>query len=164
MKVNEIRETVEGKAGDLAGTAQKTAKSLKEGAGKAAHAVVGAPVVVARRLQSYGGRVGESLGKEIDAYVAEGERLIERLRERDVVEDIKERVDLEHLQDRVERLRDQLEEVLANWRESFRPHDETPAADEPIGEAAEAAAEAIAKPPAPKAAVVEEPAPADDES
>jgi hypothetical protein len=153
MKVNEIRETVEGKAGDLAGTAQKTAKSLKEGAGKAAHAVVGAPVVVARRLQSYGGKVGESLSKEIDAYVAEGERLVERLRERDVVEDIKERVDLEHLQDRVERLRDQLEEVLANWRESFRPHDEAPA---------EAAAEAVAE--APEAAVVEEPEPADDES
>ena len=160
MKIDEIRETVGDRAGDLAGTAQKAAKTLKVGAGKAAHAVVGAPVVVARRLSSYGGKVGESLREELDAYVAEGERLVERLRERDVVEDIKERVDLEQLQDRVERLRDQLEEVLANWRESFRPHDETPEADE----VAEAAAEAIAEPPVPEAAVVEEPETADDEN
>jgi hypothetical protein len=157
MKINEIRDSVEERAGDLAGTAQKAAKSLKEGAGKAAHAVVGAPVVVARRLSSYGGKVGEGLREEIDAYIAEGERLVQRLRERDVVEDIKERVDLEHLQDRVERLRDQLEEVLANWRESFRPHDQVPEVDE----VAEAAAEAIAEPPVPEAAAEE---PADDES
>jgi hypothetical protein len=158
MKISEMRVTVEERAGDLAGTAQKAAKGLKDGAGKAAHAVVGAPVVVARRLSTYRGKVGEGLREEIDAYVAEGERLVERLRERDVVEDIKERVDLEHLQDRVERLRDQLEEVLANWRESFRPHDEVPEADR----VAEAAAEAIAEPPVPEGAAAEEPA--DDQS
>jgi hypothetical protein len=161
MKISEIRVTVEERAGDLAGSAQKAAKGLKDGAGKAAHAVVGAPVVVARRLSSYGGKVGEGIREELDAYIAEGEQLLERLRERDVVEDIKERVDLENLQDRVERLRDQLEEVLANWRESFRPHDDVPEAADAV---AEAAAEAVAEPLAEEAAVVEEPEPADDES
>jgi hypothetical protein len=99
---------------------------------KAAYTVVGAPVVAGRRIAETTGRVADTLRKELDEWADEGERMTARLRERPVVEELKERVDFEHLQGRVERLRDQLEDVLANWREGFTPHRAEPApAEEP---------------------------------
>jgi hypothetical protein len=97
--------------------------ALRTGAQRAAFAAVGAPVVVGRHLADYGGKMGSSLKHELEAFAAEGERLAGRLRDHNPVDGLKDRVDIDHLQVRVERLRDQLEEVLTQWRESFRPEE-----------------------------------------
>ena len=98
--------------------------AVREGAQKAAYAVMGAPVVAGRKIAQLGGRVGKTAQRELEAWVTEGEKLTERLMDRKVVTDIKERVDLDQLQGRVEKLRDQLEDVLASWRDNFKPQTE----------------------------------------
>ena len=99
----------------------KDCNPLVEGARKAAFAVVGAPVIATRRLGSLTGKWRQGARVEFEKWVAEGERLTTDLRQGKLVEDIKEKVDFDQLQGRVEKLRDQLEEVLANWRASFKP-------------------------------------------
>jgi len=109
----EIREAATKRMGDLADTGKK-----------AAFAVVGAPVVTGRRIADWSSRMTKSAQKQFEAWVVEGEKITDQLRDGTVVEEIKDRVDFEQLQGRVEKLRDQLEDVLANWRDSFRPHEE----------------------------------------
>ncbi len=108
-------------AADIRDAAKERAEDFTETGKKAAYAVMGAPVVTGKRIADYAGKVGKTLQKEFDAWVAEGERLSGEVREGKVMTEIKERVDFEQLQDRVEKLKDQLEEVLSNWRESFKP-------------------------------------------
>lgn len=103
---------------------------IREKAQKAAYAVVGAPVVAGKKIAGYTGKIGKSAQKEFENWVSEGERMTSQVREGKVVTEIKERVDFEQLQGRVEKLRDQLEDVLAGWRESFKPEDEEDAAVE----------------------------------
>jgi len=88
---------------------------------KAAYAFVGAPVMAGRRISTVVHRLTGTARREYDTCAEEGRRITGRWRERPSVEDLKERADLGHLQDRVGRLRDHLEEVLAQWRESFTP-------------------------------------------
>ena len=121
--VAEMRDTAEGAVKEAAGVARK-----------AAYAMVGAPVVAGRRLAEYGGKLREGACREFDQLAAEGEKVTEDLRERQVVSEFKEKVDLEQLQDRVEKLRDQLEDTLASWRESFRPDTEKTSDEEPVTE------------------------------
>ena len=133
----EIRETATKRMGDLADTGKK-----------AAYAVVGAPVVAGRRIADWSNRMGKSAQKQFEAWVAEGEKISEQLRDGTVVEEIKDRVDFENLQGRVEKLRDQLEDVLANWRENFRPEED---------EKAEAKPKVVAKKPAAKKPAAKKP-------
>ena len=130
----EIREVAKDRADDLAGTSRKTA-----------YAVMGAPVVAGRRIADYAGKFGKTIQKEFDAWVTEGERLSGELREAKMVSDIKERVDFDQLQGRVEKLKDQLEDVLTNWRETFTPGGDKEEAAKP------AAKKPAAKKPAAKA-------------
>ena len=141
----EIREATKERVEDLAETGKK-----------AAYAIVGAPVVAGKRVADYAGRGWKTLQKEIEAWVTEGERLSGELREGKVVTEIKERVDFEHLQGRVEKLKDQLEDVLTSWRDSFKP-----GSDEAPEEKPKAAKNAAPKSTAKKAA---EKKAADDES
>jgi len=105
---------------------------MREKAQKAAYAVVGAPVVAGKKIAGYTGKIGKTAQKEFENWVSEGERMTAQVREGKVVTEIKERVDFEQLQGRVEKLRDQLEDVLAGWRESFKPEgdEEAPAVEE----------------------------------
>jgi DNA topoisomerase-1 len=105
--------------------ASKTAGTLAGAGKKAAYAVVGASEMARKRIVKYSGKMRSTARKEFEAWVEEGERVTEQLREGKVVEDLKERVDFDHLQERVEKLRDQLEEVLANWRATFKPEKPT---------------------------------------
>ncbi len=116
----ELRDSAKGRVEDLTDTSKK-----------AAYAVMGAPVVAGRRIADYAGKVGKSLQKEFEAWVAEGERLSGEVREGKMVSEIKERVDLDQLQGRVEKLKDQLEDVLTNWRETFKPGQDKTEADKP---------------------------------
>lgn len=117
--LSEVRETA-GKAGD----------TLREGAQKAAYAFVGAPLVAGRKLADYRHRMMDGARKEFDVFAAEGEKFTEHLRDRKLVTEIKEKVDLDQIQGRVTKIKDQLEDVLAGWRESFRPGEKTTAGGE----------------------------------
>ena len=121
---------------------------------KAAYAVMGAPVVAGRRIADYAGKVGKSLQKEFEAWVVEGERLSGEVSEGKMVSEIKERVDFENLQGRVEKLKDQLEDVLTNWKDTFKPGESKTEAEETEDAAEEPkpAKKAAAKKPATKKA------------
>ncbi|HEX9643484.1 MAG TPA: hypothetical protein VGC11_05755 [Acidimicrobiia bacterium] len=108
-------------------------ESQKQLAGKAMYAAIGAPVVYVRKLRDYGDKLAGYSDKLSDQaqtafseWAKEGEKVAKQLQEgkvgfRPVVEEIQSRVDLEKVQDRVEKLRDQLEDALTSWRESFSP-------------------------------------------
>ncbi|HAX81289.1 MAG TPA: hypothetical protein DCY40_01820 [Actinobacteria bacterium] len=102
-------------------TTPKAGSGLVEATKKAAYAAVGAPVVATRRLGQLSGKWRKDARREFERWVSEGERMTAELRQGKVVDEIKEKVDFDHLQGRVERLRDQLEDVLANWRATFKP-------------------------------------------
>lgn len=102
-------------------TASKTGGAIGAATKKAAYAVMGAPVVATKRLGRLSGKWRHDARREFEKWVSEGERVTADLRRGKVVEEIKEKVDFDHLQGRVEKLRDQLEDVLANWRATFKP-------------------------------------------
>ena len=97
---------------------------MKKAAEKAFYAMIGAPVVVRDRVKKMSSQFVETTRTEYDAYAKEGEKLARNVRDSEVVEEISSRMDLEHIQGRVEKMRDQLEEALAGWRDSFKPEDE----------------------------------------
>ena len=154
--ITEMRDDATKRAGELADVAQKTGKTMLETGKKAAFAVVGAPAVTRKRAMEYGSKLGDTARKEFDAWATEGERLTGQLREAATIEELKERVDFDQLQGRVEKLRDQLEEVLVNWRESFMPETEAkkeapkPAAKRAPAKKAPASKPAASKPAAKK--------------
>jgi len=96
------------------------------------YAAVGAPVVAARkvtdRVSELKGRVsketanyGEVANKAIDGWASEGEKVVAGIRDGRVVEEISQKVDFDQAKEQVSKLRDQLEDMLATWRQSFRP-------------------------------------------
>lgn len=120
----------------------KAAGAIGAATKKAAYAAVGAPVVATKRLTRLSGKWRRDARREFEKWVTEGERMTAELRQGKVVEEIKEKVDFDHLQGRVEKLRDQLEEVLANWRATFKPEKAETAADEALEEKKPAAKKA----------------------
>jgi len=118
--VAEICDVAKDRVDDVAGTTRKTA-----------YAVMGAPVVAGRHITDYAGKIGKTIQKEFESWVTEGERLSGELRGAKVVSDVKDRVDFDQLQGRVEKLKDQLEDVLTNWRETFKPGGEKTQAEKP---------------------------------
>ena len=129
-------------------------ETQKEFAAKAFYAAVGAPVVYGRKVKEYteklveyGDKMTEQAQSAFDDFAKEGEKVTKQFRDTDVVEEFQSRVDLDKVQDRVEKLRDQLETALHNWRESFTP------ADKPEVIPVEAAKAPAKKAPAKKAPV-----------
>ncbi|HJQ96481.1 MAG TPA: hypothetical protein VJ935_12345 [Acidimicrobiia bacterium] len=99
---------------------------------KAMYAAVGAPVVVYRmateavsELRSRLNEEADSLGKtaqtRMNKWAAEGEKVWNRLSDAKVVDEFASRVDFDQVSTQVNKLRDQLEDLLATWRSSFRP-------------------------------------------
>ena len=122
---------------------------------KAAYALIGAPVWAAKRLADLTSDLGDVSRREMQEWIKEGERITKKLSNKRVVEELSERVDLDQIQDQVERLRDQLESVLGNWRDSFRPDKSTakkPAAKKPAAKKPAARKPATKKPAAKKPA------------
>lgn len=140
-KVTEIRQRT-AKAAGAVGTSAK----------KAAYAAIGAPAVARKRIAANSDKWRKGVQKEFDTWVAAGERLTGEMRDGKMVEDLKDKVDLDQLQDRVERLRDQLEDVLAGWRASFMPEKSDAAAKKPAAKAP------VTKKPAAKKPAVKKPA------
>jgi uncharacterized protein YdbL (DUF1318 family) len=111
------------------------------------YAAVGAPVVAARKVSdqvnSLRGRVSKetanytkAANKALDDWATEGEKLVSRISEGKVVEEISQKVDLDQAKEQVGKLRDQLEDMLATWRHSFRPEkvEDKVVADKPAAE------------------------------
>lgn len=107
------------------------------------YAAVGAPVVAVRkvndRVTSLKGRVTKETNtytkmanETIDEWASEGEKLVAGIREGKMVEEISQKVDLDQAKEQVSKLRDQLEDMLDTWRQSFRPEQaSTPATPAP---------------------------------
>ncbi len=99
-------------------------KTPKEAAKKAAFVAVGAPVVVGRKVKEFSTKMMSDAQSQLDEYADEGEKVTKQLKDRNVVEELEHRMNIDKVQDRVEHLRDQLEHTLNSWRESFTPEDE----------------------------------------
>ncbi len=113
------------------------------------YAAVGAPVVVARKVGDkvsvMKDRVGQekaarskAAGATIEGWAAEGEKVVARVSEGKVVGEISSKVDLDQAKEHVSKLRDQLEDMLATWRTSFRPEKEKEEEKTDVKEAEEA--------------------------
>ncbi len=123
---------------------------------KAAYAAVGAPIVIGRRIKEFGVRVADQTQVQYEVCADEGAKMAKQLQKRNVVEELEQRIHLDKVQDRVEKLRDQLEGTLHSWRESFPPAPEPePAASKPA-----AAKPAAKKAPAAKKTAAAKKAPA----
>ena len=103
-----------------------TMESSKDLATKTLYAAIGAPVVFGRKMKDYaekmtdlGPKVSEGAQHTFDEWADEGEKVTKQFQDRKVVEEFRSQVDLDKVQDRVEKLRDQLEHALTSWRESF---------------------------------------------
>lgn len=108
------------------------------------YAAVGAPMVAARKVSeqvsALKSRVSdestsytETASKTIDDWATEGEKVVTDFRDGKVVDEISQKVDLDQAKEQVSKLRDQLEDMLATWRQSFRPETagESTSTDEP---------------------------------
>ena len=126
------------------------------------YAAVGAPVVAARKVsdkvEALKGKVGEETAsygkaaeKAIEHWAVEGEKIVSRVSEGKVVEEISSKVDLDQAKEQVGKLRDQLEDMLDTWRASFRPEKAEMKETKP-------AAKAPAKKPAAKKPAAKKPA------
>lgn len=123
------------------------------------YAAVGAPIVAARKMSDQVGTWKAKVDKETASYTeaaektlntwaAEGEKAVSRISDGAVVEEISQKVDLDQAKEQVSKLRDQLEDMLATWRSSFRPEEKIEVGKAPAeGPAAE---KAPAKKPAAK--------------
>jgi hypothetical protein len=118
------------------------------------YAVVGAPVVAVRKVGEKAGDVrvklsenasgyGQAAEKAIDKWAVEGEKVVGRITDGKVVEEISSKVDLDQAKEQVGKLRDQLEDMLATWRNSFRPEK---SAEKPTPSAKAPAKKPAAKP------------------
>lgn len=103
-------------------------ETQKEMVTKAMHSTIGAPVVAKKvaeeyvsKLSEYADRLVELAQARYDESVVEGEKIAKRFQSGTVVEEIQHRVDMDKVQDRVGKLRDQLEAALDSWRENFTP-------------------------------------------
>lgn len=121
------------------------------------YAAVGAPLVAARKvgdqMDVLKGKISEErvnytkvAEKAIDGWAVEGEKVVTRISEGKVVEEISSKVDLDQAKEQVGKLRDQLEDMLSTWRSSFRPEK----VEEKTAAKAPAAKKSAAKKPAPK--------------
>ena len=159
--ITEMRDVAGKRVGEITEAAQKTGKFFIDSVQKTAYAVVGAPAVTTKRFMDYGSKLSDTARKEFEAWVEEGEKLTSQVRDRATIEDLRERVDFDQLQDRVEKLRDQLEDVLVNWRESFMPEPAKEAEEKaPAAKKAPAKKPAAKKPAAKKAPAAAKKAPA----
>ncbi len=99
---------------------------------KVLYTAVGAPLVSYRkaservadmrtRFTKEANSMTKTASKRMSLWATEGEKMINKLSDAKVVDDIASRVDFDQVSTQVNKLRDQLEDLLATWRSSFRP-------------------------------------------
>lgn len=101
----------------------------------AIYAAVGAPIAVAKsfnarlgnlrtELESRTEDLGETAQKRFEEWAAEGRQAITKVSDGKMVDEFAAKVDFDQAREQVSKLRDQLEDMLATWRTSFRPVEE----------------------------------------
>ncbi len=112
------------------------------------YAVVGAPITAAKtigtraeniwaEIEKRSGTLGETAQRRLDEWANEGRQVVNKVSDGKMVDELTSKVDFDQAREQVSKLRDQLEEMLATWRTSFRP------AEESAGNAVRAAAGAV---------------------
>lgn len=102
----------------------------------ALYAAVGAPIAVAKNINEriitlrheLGSRTEElsdTAQKRFEEWAEEGRQVVNKVSEGKMVDELAAKVDFDQAREQVSRLRDQLEDMLATWRTSFRPAEET---------------------------------------
>ena len=98
------------------------------------YAAVGAPVVAVRkvgdRVNTWKAKVNketsgytEAAEKTLNTWATEGEKVVSRISDGAVVEELSQKMDLDQAKEQVGKLRDQLEDMLDTWRHSFKPEE-----------------------------------------
>jgi predicted nucleic acid-binding Zn-ribbon protein len=96
------------------------------------YAAVGAQVSIAKAAQAKVEEMREKLAesaqtftkdaqKRVTEWATEGEDFVSKLSDTSPIEDLAARVDFDQMQTQVNRLRDQLEDLMSTWRTNFRP-------------------------------------------
>lgn len=109
----------------------------------AVYAAVGAPIVTARainaRLENLRGELGsrtEGLNERahhiLEEWTHQGRQTMEKVSDGKMVDELAARMDFDQAREQVGRLREQLEEMLATWRTSFRPETGEDASIQPV--------------------------------
>jgi hypothetical protein len=122
------------------------------------YAAVGAQVAVAKSAQSMVEKIvskvsenatsrSSDLKGRIDVWAGEGEQFLGKVTDAKALDDLTSKVDFDQVQTQVNKLRDQLEDIMATWRSNFRPEQA-----EKVKVEATAAPQAQAKPAAKPAA------------
>ncbi len=96
-----------------------------DGTKTAFYAAVGAPVVATRKLTDtlteLGTKFAGDFRKEYGTWATEGEKVVGRIADQKLVEDFTSRVDVDNISEQVGKLRGQLEDLVATWRQNFNP-------------------------------------------
>lgn len=96
------------------------------------YAAVGAQVAVVRsaqaKLEDLVSKVNENatsastdMKGRIEVWAGEGEEFLGKVTDTKTIDDLTSKVDFDQVQSQVNRLRDQLEDLVATWRSNFRP-------------------------------------------
>jgi hypothetical protein len=93
-----------------------TLVTQQETAERMFYAAVGAPVVFGQKARDFGKALFSESFEDLESA---GREFAAHLQDNKVVEQIQESVDVEQFQDKVEALREQLESLLASWRDQF---------------------------------------------
>jgi len=99
------------------------------------YAAVGAPVAAAKAVNARFETLRKALGertedltdrfeKLVEEWAEEGRQVVGKVSDGKVVDELAAKVDFDQAREQVGKLRDQLEEMLATWRQSFRPEGE----------------------------------------
>lgn len=101
----------------------------------ALYAAVGAPIAAVKAINTrletirkeMENRTDEFSGlaeKLLEDWAKEGRQVVDKVSDAKVVDELTSKVDFDQAREQVTKLRDQLEEMLATWRTSFRPVEE----------------------------------------
>ena len=92
---------------------------------KAFYATIGYPVVTVRKVGGYltelSTTVAGDVRKGYGEAASEGEKVLGKIADQKIVEDITAKVDVDNLQEQVGKLRTQLEDIVKTWRQNFNP-------------------------------------------
>ena len=121
------------------------------------YAALGAPVVVGRKLVDTGGKVIVAVRDGIEASTIEGRTVADRFGDGNMVEEFSSRLEVD---ERVGKLRDQVEGVIERWRDGFQAdnREAAPQAGASTPTPKKAPAKAGAKKPAAKKVAAKKPA------
>lgn len=93
-----------------------TLEAQQETAERMFYAAVGAPVVFGQKAREFGKALFSESFEDLESA---GREFAASLQDNKVVGQLQESVDVEQFQDKVDTLREQLESLLASWRDQF---------------------------------------------